>query len=136
MPKDQSADLPGIIAGVDSHKDLHVAAVVDVYDRFIASECFASTRQGYKKMLAWMQSFGAIERLALNAPAHTAQACCTIFRTPVFRFWKSPRLIRRTAVAAEKTIGSTQSTSRMPPFLVCGQSLPKAGMVWSKPCVS
>jgi transposase len=66
VPKDQSADLPLIVAGVDTHKDLHVAAVVDAHDRFIASEYFASTRQGYKKMLAWMQSFGAIDRVGIE----------------------------------------------------------------------
>src|SRR4051812_50012473 len=51
-----------IIGGVDTHKDLHVAAVVDEQDRVLGTQSFASTRQGYRQMLAWMRSFGEIER--------------------------------------------------------------------------
>jgi transposase len=57
---------PRVWARCGSLKDLHVVAVVDAHDRFIASECFASTRQGYKKMLAWMQLFGAVERVGIE----------------------------------------------------------------------
>ena len=56
-----------IIGGVDTHKDLHVAAVVDAKDGFIASESFATTRQGYRLMLAWMQSFGDLQRVGVEA---------------------------------------------------------------------
>jgi transposase len=66
MPKDQEADQPRIVAGVDTHKDLHFAAIVDGHDRVIASESFASTRQGYKKMLTWMQSHGTIDRVGIE----------------------------------------------------------------------
>src|SRR5215468_9675696 len=40
-----------IVGGVDTHKDLHVAAVVDELDRVLESRCFATTRHGYKQML-------------------------------------------------------------------------------------
>src|SRR3712207_8185391 len=33
-----------IIGGVDTHKDLHVAAGVDEHDRVLASCCFSTTR--------------------------------------------------------------------------------------------
>ena len=36
-----------IVGGVDTHKDLHVAAVVDEQDRVIGRRSFATTRQGY-----------------------------------------------------------------------------------------
>ncbi|PTQ76939.1 hypothetical protein C8R28_10823 [Nitrosomonas ureae] len=45
----------GIVGGVDTHKDIHFAAVVDTYDRVLASNSFPTTRQGYKSMLNWMQ---------------------------------------------------------------------------------
>jgi len=66
MPNDQDLNLSTVVAGVDTHKDLHVAAIVDAYDRVVANECFASTRQGYKKMLAWMQSFGVVRRVGIE----------------------------------------------------------------------
>jgi transposase len=56
-----------IIGGVDTHKDLHVAAVVDEHDRPLASRCFPTTRHGYKQMLAWMRSFGSLQRVGVEA---------------------------------------------------------------------
>jgi transposase len=57
----------GVVGGVDTHKDLHVAAVVDEHDRVLGSACFAATRHGYKQMLAWMRSFGQLQRVGIEA---------------------------------------------------------------------
>jgi transposase len=56
-----------VVGGVDTHKDLHVAAVVDELDRVLASRCFATTRHGYKQMLTWMRSFGSLRRVGVEA---------------------------------------------------------------------
>jgi transposase len=56
-----------IVGGVDTHKDLHVAAVVDGLDRVLASQSFATTRHGYKQMLAWMRTFGSLQRVGIEA---------------------------------------------------------------------
>ena len=57
----------GVVGGVDTHKDLHVAAVVDALDRVLESRCFATTRHGYKQMLTWMRSFGQLRRIGVEA---------------------------------------------------------------------
>jgi transposase len=56
-----------VVGGVDTHKDLHVAAVVDDRDHVLGSACFATTRHGYKQMLAWMRSFGQLRRVGVEA---------------------------------------------------------------------
>ena len=56
-----------IVRGVDTHKDLHVAAVVDEQDRVLGTQSFASTRQGYRQMLAGMRSFGEVERVGVES---------------------------------------------------------------------
>ena len=56
-----------ITGGVDTHKDLHVAAVVDGNDQLLASKSFATTRQGYRKMLTWMQSFGDLGKVGVES---------------------------------------------------------------------
>src|SRR3954467_11409103 len=56
-----------IVGGVDTHKDLHVAAVVDERDRVLATRCFATTRQGYRQLLAWMRSFGKLQRVGVES---------------------------------------------------------------------
>src|ERR687890_467950 len=55
-----------VVGGVDTHKDLHVAAVVDERDRVLGSQSFATTRQGYRQMLAWMGSFGEVQRVGVE----------------------------------------------------------------------
>ena len=56
-----------IVGGVDTHKDLHVAAVVDEQDRVIGTRSFATTRQGYRQMLAWMRAFGDLQRIGVES---------------------------------------------------------------------
>jgi transposase len=56
-----------VVGGVDTHKDLHVAAVVDDHDTVLGSACFATTRHGYRLMLAWMRSFGPLQRVGIEA---------------------------------------------------------------------
>ena len=66
MDKKGSIITASVVGGVDTHKDLHVAAVVDAHDRVLGSEFFPTTRHGYKTMLAWMCSFGAVERIGVE----------------------------------------------------------------------
>jgi transposase len=56
-----------VVGGVDTHKDLHVAAVVDQHDQVLGSQSLATTRHGYKQMLAWMRSFGTLRRVGVEA---------------------------------------------------------------------
>ena len=66
MENDQEAPNRTVVGGVDTHKDLHVAAVVDEVDRVLGSQSFATTRHGYKQMLAWMRAFGQLKRLGVE----------------------------------------------------------------------
>lgn len=56
-----------VIAGVDTHKDLHVASVVDQYDRVIGTRSFAANRQGYGRMLTWMRTFGDLRKVGIES---------------------------------------------------------------------
>lgn len=42
-----------VVGGVDTHKDFHVAAVVDKNNKVLGTRYFSTTRQGYRQMLAW-----------------------------------------------------------------------------------
>src|ERR687894_1409161 len=67
MEVGQEAAPRPVVGGVDTHKDLHVAAVVDEQDRVLGTRCFATTRQGYRQMLAWMRSFGEVQRIGIES---------------------------------------------------------------------
>ena len=66
MNKDEP-NARAVVGGVDTHKDLHVAAIVDHRDRVLGTRSFASTRQGYRQMLAWMRSFGEVQRIGVES---------------------------------------------------------------------
>src|SRR3984957_1628292 len=94
-----------IVGGVDTHKDLHVAAVVDEQDRVIGTRSFATTRQGYRQMLAWMRSFGELQGIGIESAAATAPACSASCSNLALSFLRSrPRTSRIDADAARMTI--------------------------------
>lgn len=67
MAMREDANARAIVGGVDTHKDLHVATVVDEHDRVLETSSFATTRQGYRQMLAWMRSFGNLQRIGIES---------------------------------------------------------------------
>lgn len=55
-----------VVGGVDTHKEVHVAAVVDEHDRVLGTECFPTTRHGYKQLVQWLRSFGQLARVGVE----------------------------------------------------------------------
>jgi transposase len=49
-----------VLGGVDTHKDVHVAAVIDDVGRILANGEFPATRHGYRRLLAWLSGFGEL----------------------------------------------------------------------------
>ncbi|MFF6787318.1 transposase [Streptomyces sp. NPDC012510] len=46
--------------GVDTHTDIHQAAVIDTIGRHLATEAFPTTPEGYGRLLAWLRSHGQV----------------------------------------------------------------------------
>lgn len=62
-----------MVGGIDTHKELHVAAVVDRDDgRLLDTKEFSTTRAGYRALLRWMTSYGTLHAVGVEAPAATA----------------------------------------------------------------
>ena len=49
-----------VTGGVDTHLEVHVAAVVDEIGRILGTESFPATQRGYRQLHRWMSSFGTI----------------------------------------------------------------------------
>ena len=63
----QADQITGVaVGGVDTHKDLHVAAVVDGGGSVLGTESFSTTRAGYRALLRWMRSFGDLRRVGVE----------------------------------------------------------------------
>ncbi len=55
-----------VIGGVDTHKELHVAAVIDTGENVLATHSFSTTRAGYRALVRWVRSFGDIARIGVE----------------------------------------------------------------------
>jgi transposase len=55
-----------VILGVDTHKDVHVAAVIDTLGAELADATFPTTAAGYRRLLAWARSFGVLDRAGVE----------------------------------------------------------------------
>ena len=59
-------DRPTVIGEIDTHKDLHMVAVVDGDKAVLGTEAFSTTRAGYRALLRWMRSFGDLRRVGIE----------------------------------------------------------------------
>lgn len=57
---------PVVIGGIDTHKDLHVAAVIDGHGVVLGTESFSTTRAGYRALLRWMRGYGDVRRVGVE----------------------------------------------------------------------
>ena len=55
-----------VVGGVDTHKDLHVAAVLDELGRLIDVASFPTTRHGYRRLLRWLCSHGELAAVGVE----------------------------------------------------------------------
>lgn len=75
-----------VFAGVDTHKELHVAAVIDAGETVLGTKSFPTTRTGYRAMLAWIGGFCDLARIGVEGTGsygagltrHLAKAGVTI----------------------------------------------------------
>lgn len=55
-----------VIGGIDTHKDIHVAAVIDERGKILDTAVFETTAKGYESLLSWMVDFGRLDRVGVE----------------------------------------------------------------------
>jgi transposase len=66
-PNDQApGDEEQIILGVDTHKDIHVAAVITTLGVQLGTAEFATTQVGYRRLLTWARGMGVLRRAGVE----------------------------------------------------------------------
>jgi transposase len=55
-----------VVGGVDTHKDIHVAAAVDDVGRILGTAVFPTTTRGHRALLAWLGHFGPVVRVGVE----------------------------------------------------------------------
>ena len=60
MMTDNENETQRVIGGIDTHKDVHVAAVLDELGRLLATRSFATTTAGYRDLHRWLCEHGEV----------------------------------------------------------------------------
>jgi transposase len=55
-----------VTVGVDTHLDLHVAAVLDHTGRLLATQGFPASTRGYVALVTWAERFGPVQRVGIE----------------------------------------------------------------------
>lgn len=59
-------DTRRVIGGIDTHKDVHVAAVLNELGRLLGTATFATTAAGYRQLLSWLASHGDVVAVGIE----------------------------------------------------------------------
>jgi transposase len=65
-----------VILGVDTHKDVHVAAILSTNGALLDSRRFPTTAEGYRAMLDWAAALGSVRRAGVEG-THSYGAALT-----------------------------------------------------------
>ena len=84
--KDADKTPTPVFAGVDTHKEPHVAAVIDAGETVLGTMSFPTIRTGYRALLAWIGEFDDLARIGVEGTGsygagltrHLAKAGITI----------------------------------------------------------
>ena len=72
-----------VTVGVDTHLDLHVAAVVDQTGRLPSTQGFAASTRGDVALVAWAERFGPVERIGVEGTGtETREGQVEMIRVP------------------------------------------------------
>jgi len=67
-----------VIAGIDTHKDTHHAAIIDHLGRKICDREFPATGAGYRALLAWLIGTGIVVRVGIEGTGSYGSALTTV----------------------------------------------------------
>lgn len=55
-----------VTGGVDTHRDIHVAAALDQLGRVLGTKSFQATQAGFAQLAGWLDSFGAVVKVGVE----------------------------------------------------------------------
>jgi len=113
---------PGVTGGVDTHLDVHVAAVLSAVGGVLGTAEFPTSAVGYRRLLAWMRSFGDVDRVGVEGTGTYGVNLARYLReqqVPVIEVMRPNRQVRRRygktdvvdAIAAARAVLSGEATA-------------------------
>jgi Transposase len=106
------APTAAVTVGVDTHLDLHVAAVLDHTGRLLATQAFPASTRGYVALVTWAERFGPVERIGVEGTGTYGAGLARFVRAYGLEAVEVTGLI---AACGGGKASRTQSTPRPPP---------------------
>jgi transposase len=66
LPPPAAAASRIVTGGIDTHKDLNVAAVTDGSENVLGTHSFSATRAGYRALTRWMRGSGDVRKIGVE----------------------------------------------------------------------
>jgi transposase len=73
-------DVRDVVLGVDTHKDIHVAAVLSDIGGLLGEATFPTTATGYRQLLAWAREHGQLQRAGVECTGSYGKALTRYLR--------------------------------------------------------
>ena len=111
-----------VTGGVDTHRDVHVAAALDQRGALLGTATFATTPAGYRALLEWLSGFGPVAAVGVEGTGSYGAALArhlTGRRVTVIEVGRPNRQVRRRhgktdvvdAIAAARAVQSGEATA-------------------------
>ncbi len=111
-----------VTGGVDTHQDLHVAAVLDQLGRVLGTASFPTTVAGYRQLLTWLRRHGQLHSVGVEGTGSYGAALArhlTEHAVEVVEVARPNRQVRRRfgktdvvdAIAAARAVQSGEATA-------------------------
>lgn len=80
MP-DSTRPRKGVVGGIDTHADVHVAAVVDEHGGLLATGSFTADVAGYARLHSWLESYGPVIGIGVEGTGSYGAGITRFLRT-------------------------------------------------------
>ena len=109
-----------VVGGIDTHKDLHVAAVLDGRENVLGTRSFSTTRAGYRALLRWMFEFGSLSKVGIEGTgsfgaARVRRSAAILIRSPAISRMRFFSLALRFCQPAPPSLSSTTPSASSEP---------------------
>jgi len=89
-------DLDRVTVGIDTHRDVHVAAVLNDQGRLLGSESFSTTAPGHRRLQRWAERFGTIDAVGVEGTGAWGAGLSRHFTAQGYRVIEVDRPDRKT----------------------------------------
>ncbi|WP_323377531.1 IS110 family transposase [Streptomyces sp. RB17] len=115
---------PGeVVLGVDTHGEVHVAAVVSPLGKVLGTESFPATAAGYRRLLTWARKLGKVRRAGVEGTGTFGAALSRYLLAQQIQVFE----VNRPDRSARRLLGKSARSTRRPPREPCSAVAPGPG---------